>query len=107
MRAQELGDGEGHALDLVGHGGAGGRNAVTGDSGPLLDAQAKAAYKRRLDEIDADIVEAESLGDLARAARAAQADAEREFLIGELSRAFGLGVAIVAPERRPSGLASR
>ena len=54
----------------------------------MLDAQAKQAYRRRLAEIDEDIVEAETLGDTERAARAA---AEREFLIRELARAVGFG----------------
>jgi len=59
-----------------------------GDSGPLLDAQAKEAYRRRLTEIEADIAEATAMTDLGRIA---QAQAEREFLIRELSRAIGLG----------------
>jgi hypothetical protein len=59
-----------------------------GDSGPLLDGRAKDAYQRRLAEIDEDIEEARALGDLEREK---QADAERVFLMHELSRAFGLG----------------
>lgn len=62
--------------------------ASEGDAGVMLDEQAKAAYKRRLDEIDADIEEARTAGD---GERASQAEAEREFLIRELSRAFGMG----------------
>ena len=58
-----------------------------GDAGALLDTQAKEAYRRRLAEIDDDIEEARSIGDLERAA---QADTERDFLIRELARAFGL-----------------
>jgi hypothetical protein len=58
------------------------------DAGVLLDAQAKTAYHRRLTEIDEDIEEAETLGD---GERAAHAQAEREFLLRELSRAVGLG----------------
>ena len=57
------------------------------DSGVLLDAQAKAAYRRRLAEIEDDIDQARLLGD---GERAAQAHAEREFLARELSRAVGL-----------------
>jgi hypothetical protein len=57
------------------------------DSGVLLDAQAKAAYRRRLAEIEDDIDQARLLGD---GERAAQAQAEREFLARELSRAVGL-----------------
>jgi len=85
-----------HVLDLVSSehatvvdAGPGGGAAVWGgDAGVLLDEQARAAYKRRLDEIDADIEEAQTAGD---DGRATQAEAEREFLIRELSRAFGVG----------------
>jgi len=59
-----------------------------GDAGEILDARAKDAYRRRLAEIDEDIDQARAIGD---AERAAQADAERDFLIRELSRAVGLG----------------
>jgi tetratricopeptide (TPR) repeat protein len=59
-----------------------------GDAGEGLDAQAKDAYRRRLAEIEDDIEQARAIGD---ADRAAQADAERDFLVQELSRAFGLG----------------
>jgi hypothetical protein len=59
-----------------------------GDAGAILDARAKDAYRRRLAEIEDDIDQARALGD---ADRAAQADAERDFLVRELARAFGLG----------------
>jgi hypothetical protein len=59
-----------------------------GDAGEMLDARAKDAYRRRLDEIEEDIAQAEIIGDTERAA---QADAERDFLVRELSRAVGLG----------------
>jgi hypothetical protein len=59
-----------------------------GDAGELLDAKAKAAYKARLDELAAELEEAERFGDPGRAAKAA---AERDFLVGELARAVGLG----------------
>jgi hypothetical protein len=61
---------------------------AAGDAGELLDARAKAAYRRRLAEIDEDLAEAETIGD---AARAAQAEVERDILVRELSRAVGLG----------------
>jgi tetratricopeptide (TPR) repeat protein len=64
------------------------RVSTGGDAGPLLDARAKEAYRRRLTEIDEDIAEATSMADLGRIA---QAHAEREFLVRELSRAVGLG----------------
>jgi hypothetical protein len=59
-----------------------------GDAGEMLDARAKGAYRRRLAEIEDDIEQARAFGDTERAA---QADAERDFLIRELSRAVGLG----------------
>ena len=58
-----------------------------GDSGVLLDAQAKNAYRRRLAEIDEDLEEARLIRD---SGRVVQAEAERDFLIRELSRAVGL-----------------
>ncbi len=58
-----------------------------GDAGPLLDAQAKNAYRRRLAEIDEDLEEARLMRD---SGRVVQATAERDFLIRELSRAVGL-----------------
>ena len=89
-----------HVLDLVaaetGGGGAQADNSragdlprsALGDAGEVLDTRAKDAYRRRLAEIDDDIDEARALGD---AERAAQADAERDFLVRELARAYGLG----------------
>lgn len=59
-----------------------------GDAGELLDARAKAAYRRRLAEIDEDLAEAQAMSDTVRAA---QAEVEREVLVRELSRAVGLG----------------
>ena len=59
-----------------------------GDAGEMLDARAKDAYRRRLAEIEDDIEQARAFGDTERAA---QADAERDFLVRELSRAVGLG----------------
>jgi hypothetical protein len=87
-----------HALDLVAS--EAGRSATDddrptrlppaalGNSGAILDAQAKRAYQRRLVEIDEDIQQAQSSGDIGRAA---QAKTERDLLVRELSRAFGLG----------------
>ncbi|MFL6223068.1 MAG: transcriptional regulator, partial [Actinomycetes bacterium] len=88
-----------HVLDLVaaetgsgaqaaGSQAAGLPRAGLGDAGESLDAQAKDAYRRRLAEIDDDLEQARAIGD---AERAAQADAERDFLVQELARAFGLG----------------
>ena len=75
--------------------------SALGDAGEILDAQAKEAYRRRLAEIDEDIDEAQAAGD---AERAAQADAERDFLIRELAGAVGLGGRVDEPGPRPSAL---
>ena len=61
--------------------------SALGDAGEMLDTRAKNAYRRRLAEIDDDIEQARAMGD---GERAAQADAERDFLLRELSRAVGL-----------------
>ena len=59
-----------------------------GDAGAILDERAKNAYRRRLAEIEDDLEEARALEDTGREV---QADAERDFLVRELSRAVGLG----------------
>lgn len=59
-----------------------------GDAGPLLDATAKAAYKRRLQDLREDLAEAEENNDLGRAAGLRE---EMETLSDELSAAVGLG----------------
>jgi AAA ATPase domain len=75
-----------HALDLAAGDAAGVRRG--GDPGPVLDDQAKAAYRRRLGELTAELEEAERWADPERAARArAEADALTEQLAG----AVGLG----------------
>jgi hypothetical protein len=62
--------------------------ADLGDAGDLLDATAKAAYKARLGELQAELEEAERCNDPGRAAKAGT---ERDFLVAELARAVGLG----------------
>ena len=98
-----------HVLDLVAGnvaadapGGPAGSLDVAdaGDAGELLDRRAKEAYRRRLTEIDEDIEEARTMGDIERAA---QADAERACLIQELARAVGLG----GRDRRAGSAAER
>ncbi|MFJ3908244.1 transcriptional regulator [Streptomyces vinaceus] len=64
------------------------RLSRAGDLGPLLDDRAKDIYRRRLAEIEEDIEEARADNDIARCE---QTELEREFLIGELARAVGLG----------------
>jgi hypothetical protein len=58
------------------------------DHGPVLDEQAKAAYRARLRELEDDLAEATSWADPVRAARARQ---EMHFLTDELTAAVGLG----------------
>ncbi len=79
-----------HVLDLV----AGGRGPSEdapidqGDAGELLDDEARAEYKRRLEDLRDTLAESESFGDTNRAARARE---EIDFLAAELGRAVGLG----------------
>jgi hypothetical protein len=96
-----------HVLDLVAaeRSQGGPPHRALGDAGEVIDARAKDAYRRRLAEIDEDIEQAHISGD---AERAAQAEAERDFLVRELARAFGLGgrerVAASASERARAGV---
>ncbi|MBJ8341863.1 hypothetical protein JGU71_23535 [Antrihabitans sp. YC3-6] len=69
------------ALDLCG-----GHDVA--DPVPVIDVLARAAYRRRLDEVDQDIAEAQHNNDLARVDLASR---DREFLLAELSGAVGLG----------------
>lgn len=81
---------ERHALDLVAvHGGGeeGARPAAS-DAGPMLDAESKTQYRARLDELAAEMHEAEQHNDRERAARARD---EQEQLIEHLASAVGLG----------------
>ena len=75
-------------------------HSTLGDAGEILDTRAKDAYRRRLAEIEADVEQARVLGD---AEREAQADAERDFLVRELSRAVGLG----GRDRRAASVSER
>jgi len=70
---------------VAGHAGAGMGDS---DAGELLDAQAIAAYRRRLSEIDADLAEADAWADPIRLERARL---ERQALLDELAAATGLG----------------
>ena len=82
------------AIDLVG------AEVTEGDVGPVLDEQAKRAYRTRLAEIDAEIDEA---GDWADPARHERALLEREALLGQLSAAVGLA----GRDRRSGATAER
>ena len=85
-----------HVLDLAG------TKEVTdgGDAGEALDVEARAAYKRRLAELDEEVREADGWNDGARVTRART---EIELLSAELSRAVGLG----GRERRVGTAAER
>jgi len=67
---------------------AGLRASDLGDAGDVLDANARGAYRRRLDELRDELAEAERFNDSGRAERARE---EMEFLAGELARGVGLG----------------
>jgi hypothetical protein len=87
-----------HVLDLAGERsrGSDSRSAAAedlssaglGDAGAVLDAQAKAEYRQRVEGLRAEIAEAESWHDPERASRARE---ELEFLAREISGAVGLG----------------
>jgi tetratricopeptide (TPR) repeat protein len=62
--------------------------AVGAGGDAVLDDRARAAYKRRLQELEDDLAEAESFNDTERASRARE---ERDFLAAELAGALGLG----------------
>jgi hypothetical protein len=64
------------------------RGRGDGDAGPVLDAQAKAAYRGRVAELQEEIEEADAFNDPERAARARD---ELAFLARELAGAVGLG----------------
>jgi tetratricopeptide (TPR) repeat protein len=72
------------ALDLA----AGGAGLVVSSAGPVLDASARDAYRRRLAELNAELDVADRIGDRERAEAA---EAEREAVLDELRRASGLG----------------
>jgi hypothetical protein len=70
------------------------------DIGPVLDEQAKTAYRAQLRELEDDLAEATSWADPVRAARARQ---EMQFLTDELAAAVGLG----GRARKPGSPAER
>ena len=70
-----------------------------GDAGEPLDAKAKAAYKARPGELEAELEEAERRHDPGRAG----AGAERDFLVAELAR----GVELRGRNRRAASHADR
>jgi class 3 adenylate cyclase/tetratricopeptide (TPR) repeat protein len=104
-----------HAVDLVHGSGARAQGSGTLDAPSqreggleILDAAAKAAYRRRLTELRAELDEAEAFNDIGRAERAR---AEIEALTQQLAAAVGLGgrdrAAGSAAERARSTVAQR
>jgi len=79
-----------HSLDLAGSRAPSEGQPVHGgsDAGPILDPQAKAQYRARLDELEEELREAEQWNDRERVSRANE---ERELLAHELAAAVGLG----------------
>ena len=71
-----------------------------GDAGEILDAQAKAAYKRRLEELREELAEAQASRDAEHAARVRQ---EIDFLTEEIVSGVGLG----GRDRRAASAAER
>jgi tetratricopeptide (TPR) repeat protein len=70
-----------HVLELLGI-------EQAGDAGPVLDAQAKQAYRRRIDDLREQLAEAEHFSDPARARRLQD---ELDAIAEQLAGAVGLG----------------
>lgn len=83
---------EQHAFDLVdrveGVSAEGIDRRALGDAGPALDGRARAAYRRRIEELRAAADDAMESG---RVEAAETAQAELEGLVSQLASAFGLG----------------
>ena len=58
------------------------------DTGEVIDAQARAAYRQRLSDLDEAAAEADAAADIERSARIA---VERDALVEALTEAYGLG----------------
>ncbi len=79
------------AADLVA--GLAGLSGATGDVGaahPVLDHEAIAEYRNRLQRLDAEIGQLESADDPSRSSWLGRARAERDWLVAQLSSAAGL-----------------
>jgi len=76
------------------------RMVPSGDAGEVLDARARADYERRLSDLRAELSEAERFNDSGRAAKTRE---EIDFIVRQLSSAFGLG----GRSRRAASIAER
>jgi hypothetical protein len=80
------------ALELAAPPADAGRSAeglhAEGDTGEVVDATARAAYRRRLRELEEEARDADEAGDAVRSERIA---AERDALVGQLAAAYGIG----------------
>jgi hypothetical protein len=76
-----------HVLDLTSPESRPEQAVPFGDTGEVIDAQARQAYQRRLTDLETEIDDAASSGDAGRAERA---QAEREALVEQLTAAYGL-----------------
>jgi hypothetical protein len=72
-----------HVADL-----AGGPQTVEGDTGEIVDHQGRDAYRRRIEELSADVDDALAMGD---DARASILRVELDTLTEQLAAAYGLG----------------
>jgi class 3 adenylate cyclase len=83
-------DREHHVADLAASDAGGGTGLSTsrGAFDPVIDRTAREQYRARLRDLDEQIDDADAEGD---AARSAASVAEREALVAELSRAYGIG----------------
>jgi tetratricopeptide (TPR) repeat protein len=83
---------ERHALDLVdgveGVSAEGIDRRRLGDAGPMLDGRARAAYRRRIEDLRTEVDEALEAGAVDQAEALQE---ELDGLVAELARAFGLG----------------
>jgi hypothetical protein len=77
-----------HVLDLASPDGRADRAVPSGDTGEVIDAQARQAYQRRLGELETEIDDAALNRDIGRAE---QAQAERDALVEQLTAVYGLG----------------
>jgi hypothetical protein len=89
-----------HVLDLAAEPEDESSVADRGDAGEILDAKARDAYKRRIEDLREEIAEADAFADVGRADRARH---ELDLLVQQLSSAVGLG----GRERRAGAAAER